>query len=168
MLTTDVIFHTTLESLSEILLSNNWRLCFAESCTGGWLAATVTGVAGSSTWFERGFVTYSNEAKQNSLGVKPATLAAFGAVSIQTAEEMSAGAKRAANCEVAVSVTGVAGPDGGTAEKPVGTVCFGFALPDGRVVTRKRWFAGARNDVRLASVEFALSEITRLLVNERL
>ena len=119
------------------------KIATAESCTGGLVAGAITAVAGSSAWFDRGFVTYSNEAKIEQLGVSQETIAAHGAVSAQTAAEMAAGARRASGAAWAVAVTGVAGPGGGTTDKPVGTVCFGWAGPKG-VETETTALAGDR------------------------
>lgn len=132
-------------------------LATAESCTGGMIAAAITDLAGASNVLERGFVTYSNEAKVEMLGVLPETLAAHGAVSAETAREMAAGALKHSHADVAVSVTGVAGPGGGTAEKPVGLVWFGLAVKGGEAVSEKRRFsAGDRAIVRRDSVATAL------------
>jgi nicotinamide-nucleotide amidase len=128
----------------------------AESCTGGLVAGAITDIAGSSGWFDRGFVTYSNAAKMEMLGVPQATLAQHGAVSEPTARAMAEGALARSRAHVAVAITGVAGPGGGTPEKPVGMVCFAWGVRDAatRVVTRQ--FAGERADVRRASVIEAL------------
>ena len=137
-------------------------LVTAESCTGGWIAQAVTAVAGSSDWFERGYVTYSNVAKQQLLGVKLGTLKRFGAVSEPTAREMARGALRRSRGSVALAVTGVAGPSGGTREKPVGTVCFAWA--QGRKLrSETRHFRGSRESVRRKSVEHALRGLFRWL-----
>lgn len=135
-------------------------LATAESCTGGMIAAACTDLAGSSNWFERGFVTYSNAAKTELLGVAPALIAQFGAVSEPVARAMAAGALAHSHAQVAVAVTGVAGPGGGSAEKPVGTVWFGWATPAG-VTSEVMQFAGDRAAVRQATVRHALA---RLLV----
>jgi len=136
----------------------------AESCTGGWVAKMLTDIAGSSAWFDRGFVTYSNEAKREHLGVSARVLKVQGAVSEETARQMARGALRAAGGNVAVAITGIAGPDGGTPEKPVGTVWFGIASLVGRKVeisaVRKR-FDGGREAVRRQSVEQALRMMLR-------
>jgi nicotinamide-nucleotide amidase len=150
---------TTLATLvGARLKARGLKLVTAESCTGGWVAQAVTAVSGSSDWFERGFVTYSNEAKQEMLGVRAGTLDRTGAVSEETALEMARGALAASRAQVAVSITGVAGPTGGTAAKPVGMVCFGWALADGADATTKR-FAGDREQVRRQSVIFALQGV---------
>jgi nicotinamide-nucleotide amidase len=151
---------TTLATLAGTRLkARGLKLVTAESCTGGWVAAAVTAIAGSSDWFERGFVTYSNEAKQEMLGVRPETLDRTGAVSEETALEMARGALAASRAQVAVSITGVAGPTGGTAAKPVGMVCFGWALAGGGADTTTRHFPGDREQVRRQSVIFALQGV---------
>jgi len=137
-------------------------LATAESCTGGLISATCTDLAGSSAWFERGLVTYSNAAKTELLGVDPALIAQHGAVSDAVVRAMVQGALKHAHAQVAVAVTGVAGPGGGSADKPVGTVWFGFALP-GQVLTERRHFAGDRAQVRSATVQLALVRLTQLL-----
>lgn len=142
--------------LGRVLLQTGERLVTAESCTGGWVAACVTAIAGSSDWFERGFVTYSNEAKQELLGVPGATLVAHGAVSGETAAAMAEGALRASRASVAVAITGVAGPTGGSDAKPVGTVWFGFARSSHPALVRLRRFDGDRRAVRAQAVAYAL------------
>jgi nicotinamide-nucleotide amidase len=138
------------------------KLVTAESCTGGWAAQVVTSVAGSSGWFERGFVTYSNEAKQELLGVRAETLKKHGAVSEQTAREMAQGALKHAKGTIAVSVTGVAGPGGGTKEKPVGMVCFAWATPRA-TRSETQHFRGDRETVRRRSVVHALEGVIKAL-----
>jgi nicotinamide-nucleotide amidase len=128
----------------------------AESCTGGLVAGAITSIAGSSGWFERGFVTYSNEAKIELLGVDPGTLARHGAVSEATARAMAEGALRASRADVAVAVTGIAGPAGGSEAKPVGMVCFAWAARGGPTTDATRHFPGDREAVRRASVVVAL------------
>jgi nicotinamide-nucleotide amidase len=132
------------------------KLATAESCTGGWIAQAVTSVAGSSEWFERGFVTYSNEAKKAMLGVRPATLSRHGAVSEETAREMATGALKRSEAHVALAVTGIAGPSGGTRKKPVGMVCFAWSGPKDGAQSVTRRFAGGRESVRRKSVIAAL------------
>lgn len=133
------------------------RLATAESCTGGWVAQVVTATAGSSDWFERGFVTYSNEAKRELLGVSEGTLAHFGAVSAQTAAEMAEGALAVSHADVALAITGIAGPTGGSADKPVGTVCFAWAMRGAPTITDRGHFDGDREAVRRAAVVRALN-----------
>ncbi len=145
------------------LKSRGFLLATAESCTGGGVAYAVTAVAGSSAWFDRGFVTYSNDAKREMLGVPNGILAQFGAVSEETAREMAAGAIERSQAHVALSVTGVAGPAGGTAAKPVGMVCFGWARRDGDVGTAVRHLEGDRDSVRRQSVMIALAGVIERL-----
>ena len=132
------------------------KLATAESCTGGWIAQAVTSVAGSSDWFERGFVTYSNEAKQELLGVRASTLSRHGAVSEEAAREMASGALRRSAAHVALAVTGIAGPGGGTREKPVGMVCFAWSLGERAPQSAVRRFSGGRESIRRKSVVAAL------------
>ena len=150
-------------ALIEALRARGWRLATAESCTGGGVAHAVTAVAGSSDAFERGFVTYSNEAKVEMLGVPAATIERDGAVSESVAVAMAEGALRASRADVAVSITGVAGPGGGTPAKPVGTVCFAWATRDGRRVVRTHRLPGDRASVRAASVLIALDGALELV-----
>lgn len=145
------------------LKAGGHMLVTAESCTGGWIAQAVTAVAGSSDWFERGYVTYSNAAKQESLGVQADTLQRCGAVSEETAREMARGALAASRASVAVAVTGVAGPSGGSAEKPVGMVCFAWALRDRPARSETRRFAGDRGEVRRQSVIRSLQGLIEVL-----
>lgn len=153
------------EQLSARLRDVGGRLVTAESCTGGYIAQIVTSLAGSSAWFECGYVTYSNAAKQRDLGVPDAVLATHGAVSIQTAATMATGALRRAGGFIALSVTGIAGPEGGSESKPVGTVCFGWAHEDGRVTTGREVFTGDREAIRRHTVAHALDGALRLLAS---
>jgi nicotinamide-nucleotide amidase len=134
------------------------RLVTAESCTGGWVAQAVTAISGSSAWFERGFVTYSNASKHEMLGVRKGTIKSHGAVSEETAREMAKGALRKSRGTIAVAVTGVAGPTGGSAAKPVGTVCFSWATRRG-LWSETRRFRGNRESVRRQSVVRALKGV---------
>ncbi|GKW13431.1 MULTISPECIES: nicotinamide-nucleotide amidase [Pectobacterium] len=145
--------------VGEKLKARGATLTCAESCTGGWLAKSITDVAGSSGWFDYGFVTYSNLAKQRLVNVSAETLERYGAVSEDVVNEMAAGALQAASADFAISVSGVAGPDGGTEEKPVGTVWFGFTDKQGGGFAQKMRFSGDRNAVRLQSVHFALQTL---------
>ena len=144
--------------LGKFLSDRNLTATTAESCTGGGIACAITAVSGSSGWFNQAYVTYSNGAKQNLVGVSAETLERHGAVSRETVREMAAGARKAAGADVAVSVSGIAGPTGGTAEKPVGSVWFGFAAGDS-VITEFRHFAGDRASVRRQAVLFALRRL---------
>lgn len=148
--------------LADLLLKKHWRLATAESCTGGLIAAACTDLAGSSDWFERGFISYSNEAKTELLGVDAALITREGAVSEAVVRAMAHGAVQHSRAQVAVAVTGVAGPSGGSREKPVGTVWFGWATPAG-VVSEIRHFDGDRAQVRAATVAHALLRLVRLL-----
>lgn len=148
--------------LAELLQGKGWLLASAESCTGGLIAAACTDLAGSSNWFERGFVTYSNQAKTELLGVDPALLERHGAVSEEVALAMVRGAIAQSRAQVAVAVTGVAGPGGGSRAKPVGTVWFGFATPR-RTLSETRRFPGDRAAVRAATVQHALQRLVDLL-----
>lgn len=134
-------------------------LAIAESCTGGWIAKVITDVAGSSGWFDRGFVTYSNAAKSDLLGVQEATIASHGAVSAEVVAEMAAGALQRSRADLVVAVSGIAGPEGGSPEKPVGTVYLTWALRDGPTRAECRHFEGSRDDVRLEAVTVALQGI---------
>lgn len=140
-------------------------LALAESCTGGMVAQAVTSVAGSSAWFDRGFVTYSNLAKIEMLGVLNQTLDTYGAVSEQTAAEMANGALKNSAAQIAGSITGIAGPDGGTAEKPVGTVCFGWRLLNAPVSTETKRFNGNRVEIRQQATIFMMAKLVDRLNN---
>jgi nicotinamide-nucleotide amidase len=134
--------------IGEVLKARNLTLALAESCTGGLVTATITDVAGSSAWFDRGFITYSNAAKIEMLGVRTETLEKFGAVSEQTATVMAHGALKNSHAQIAGSITGIAGPDGGTKEKPVGTVCFAWVGTKLPLSTTTKRFFGNRQEVR--------------------
>ena len=148
--------------LADVLKERGWMLAVAESCTGGLIAAACTELGGSSDWFERGFVTYSNAAKTELLGVDPALIAQHGAVSEVVARAMAFGAVRHSQARVSVAVTGIAGPTGGSAGKPVGTVWFAFMV-DGRLTSETLRFDGDRAAVRAATVRHALQRLLELL-----
>ena len=147
--------------IGTVCVAEKRVLVGAESCTGGLIAAVLTSVSGSSAWVDRGFVTYSNAAKMEMLGVSAKTLDAFGAVSVETAREMAVGALNASRATIAYSVTGVAGPTGGSAAKPVGMVCFAFATANG-VTSCTHHFLGDRSAVREQAVNFVLGELRRV------
>jgi len=147
---------TLAQSVLEACRARGWHVATAESCTGGLVAGALTAIAGSSDVVERGFVTYSNDAKRELLGVPAETIAAHGAVSAETAAAMAEGAVARAPVDLAVSVAGVAGPGGGSAEKPVGLVIFGLARRDGPTRTERHIFAGDRSAIRRAAVHHAL------------
>ena len=144
------------QSVLDACRARGWHVATAESCTGGLVAGALTAIAGSSDVVERGFVTYSNEAKSELLGVPPETIAAHGAVSSETAAAMAEGAVARAPVDLAISVAGVAGPGGGSATKPVGLVIFGLARRDGLCRTERRIFDGDRSAVRQAALQVAL------------
>lgn len=144
-----------LHELSKILLEHNQTVTCAESCTGGLLGGELTRLSGSSAWFNMGFITYSNAAKQQLLGVMESTLKSFGAVSEQTVREMALGALLAAKADWAVSISGVAGPTGGRDDLPVGTVWFGIASKQ-RIWAERKQFSGSRDEVRQQSVDYAI------------
>jgi nicotinamide-nucleotide amidase len=150
------------QSLAQHLTKNGLKLATAESCTGGMIAAACTDLPGSSAWFDRGFITYSNAAKAELLAVEERMLRRAGAVCEGVARAMVLGALSNSQAQVAISVTGVAGPTGGSPAKPVGTVWFGYAVP-GQVMTEKRHFEGDRAQVRTATVHHALKRLLALL-----
>jgi len=150
------------KTLAQMLLSRNWTVSLAESCTGGLVCATLTELAGSSEWFERGYITYSNEAKTECLDVPAELIESHGAVSEPVAKAMAEGARINSGSNVAISITGVAGPSGGSAEKPVGTVCFGWTTED-QALTKTMKFLGDRKMIRQQATEFALAELIALL-----
>ena len=149
------VLNGTLTDLAHALIARGWCLATAESCTGGLVSAACTELSGSSEWFERGFVTYSNAAKTEMLGVSAALIEAHGAVSEPVARAMAEGALRHSSAQVALSITGVAGPTGGSADKPVGTVCFAWATPE-RVFSERLHLSGDRAAVRQAATQHAL------------
>jgi len=153
-------------ALGQQLDADGLMMVSAESCTGGMIAAAMTEIAGSSGWFERGYVTYSNDAKTSALGVPPALIAQHGAVSEPVAAAMVDGALAAAGeppSKVAVSVTGIAGPGGGSAQKPVGTVCFGWRRDNEVAITDTRYFDGDRASVRRQAAAYAMQGVLRLI-----
>ena len=156
-------------TLAEILQSKNWKMAAAESCTGGLVCANLTEIAGSSQWFERGYITYSNEAKMECLGVPSKLLESFGAVSEEVAKAMAEGAQINAGVNVAVSITGIAGPSGGSSVKPVGMVCFAWAIRnatnENMVHTETILFDGNRHGIRKQACDYALSKLAKFLEN---
>ena len=145
------------------LQQRRFKLVTAESCTGGWAGMVVTAVPGSSAWYDRGFITYSNDAKQQQLGVLAATLANQGAVSEATVREMAQGALQHSKSDIALAISGIAGPTGGTTEKPVGTVCIGWAVNDGTQLQMTYRFDGDREEIRGRAVAAALRGVIELL-----
>ena len=162
LLNQELLAPVLIGQLADLMLENGFLMTTAESCTGGMIAAACTDLAGSSAWFERGFVTYSNAAKTDMLGVDAALVTQHGAVSEPVARAMAFGAICNSQAQVSVAVTGVAGPTGGSAAKPVGTVWFGFMV-DGTLTSEAMRFAGDRAAVRHASVQYALKRLIELL-----
>lgn len=156
MPTSDAALTALAAALGERLLARRARVSTAESCTGGWIAKLITDVPGSSAWFEAGFVTYSDRAKADALGVPEAVLAEHGAVSAAVVKAMAEGAAALTGADFAIAVSGIAGPDGGSDAKPVGTVWFGF-FAGGRTVAEQAYFAGDRDAVRRAAARYALN-----------
>ena len=161
------MFSSELKALSqdigELLLAKNHVLTLAESCTGGLISALITNTAGSSAWFDSGLVTYSNQAKQDLLQVKEETLTQYGAVSEQTAMEMAIGVLQQGRATISASVTGIAGPDGGTPEKPLGTVCFAWTGEDLPSISKTYLFEGNREQIREQSIIALLFGLKDLL-----
>lgn len=157
------ILNKLAQHVGDELKRHRLNLVTAESCTGGWIAQAVTAIAGSSEWFERGFVTYSNAAKQEMLGVSATTLAHYGAVSEQVVREMAEGALQHSHAQFAVAVSGIAGPGGGSEAKPVGTVCIGWAMINHPTLAATEVFAGDREAIRYAAVLKALNGVAEML-----
>jgi len=159
----------TLENLSiqlgHALQKRGYQLALAESCTGGMACAAITEIAGSSDWFDCGFITYSNASKQKMLGVSSITLKQFGAVSEETAREMVVGALNASKAQVAASITGIAGPSGGAVDKPVGTVCFAWRTKDGHLNATTKRFTGKRLEIRQQAVIFIFTVLLNQLAS---
>ncbi len=162
LLNKDQTMQHLISEIAKILSKDGYKLATAESCTGGMISAACTSVAGSSDWFDCGFVTYSNEAKFKLLGLDAALVAEHGAVSEAVARAMAFGAARHSRAQVSIAVTGIAGPTGGSAEKPVGTVWFGFSI-HGNLHSETRKFGGDRTAVREAAVRHALQRVLALL-----
>jgi len=160
---TDTELYQLAQRLGDRLKMRGWALATAESCTGGWVAKLVTDIPGSSAWLDRGLVTYSNQAKLDLLGVAPETLEVCGAVSGETVRAMAEGALEQSAAQVSLAVSGIAGPDGGTRAKPVGTVWFAWAFADGDTVSAHLHFDGDREAVRRQAVAFSLSRLLELL-----
>lgn len=163
MIKDTVMIRQLVQQVSEVLLERKQKLVTAESCTGGGIGFVLTDLAGSSVWLEGGFITYSNEAKQQHLDVSADTLEQHGAVSEETASQMAQGALANSPADYSLSVTGIAGPAGGSKDKPVGTVSFGWADRNGRVATETQVFSGDRAEVREQTIVYALSGLLRFL-----
>ena len=150
------------KKLTEILILKNMTIAVSESCTGGSLSSSLTSIPGASRYFNCGFITYSNESKINMLNVDSQTIELFGAVSEKVAYEMAIGAGQNSQSDLAISVTGVAGPSGGTPDKPVGMVCFGFYVK-GDVSTSTQFFSGVRSEIVSESIAYALTKLTSII-----
>ncbi|MBL8443242.1 MAG: nicotinamide-nucleotide amidohydrolase family protein [Zoogloeaceae bacterium] len=159
----DVELSTLSAETGALLQARGWMLSTAESCTGGWIAEVVTATAGSSNWFDCGFVSYSNESKQALLGVAPDTLREHGAVSEETVREMVSGALARSRAQLALAVSGIAGPGGAVPGKPVGTVCLAWGLRDRPAISETLCFAGDREAVRRQTVIHALRSLPRVM-----
>ena len=159
----DEELHQLATEVADRLRARGWMLATAESCTGGWIGELLTSLPGSSHWYERGFITYANAAKVEMLGVPDDTLAAHGAVSEQTAAAMAAGALKHSHAQAELAVSGIAGPGGGTREKPVGLVCYGWALADGTVMSSTCRLDGDREEIRSRAVAAALRGLIELV-----
>ena len=163
----DEELHQLAGELGELLRARNWMLATAESCTGGWVGQLVTALPGSSQWYERGFITYANAAKIEMLGVPAATIDEHGAVSEQTASAMAAGALAHSHAQAALAISGIAGPGGGTRQKPVGLVCYGWALADGTVMSSTCRLDGDREEIRSRAVAAAMRGLIELMGGKR-
>ena len=155
--------HEITQELAKVLIKNNWHLSTAESCTGGMVAASITELAGSSEWFERGYVTYSNQSKSEDIDVSQNLIEQHGAVSDQVARAMALGAKQNSGSDLSLSITGIAGPTGGSPEKPIGTVCFAWALANDQIVSETKYFEGNRQQIRQQACDFSLRKLLDLL-----
>ena len=160
---TDDELHQLAIELGDKLKARGWMLATAESCTGGWIGQVLTAIPGSSAWYERGFITYANIAKEEMLGVPAAMLEEHGAVSEETASAMAAGALAHSHAQATLAISGIAGPGGGTPKKPVGTVCYSWALADGTVLSSTCRLSGDREEIRSRAVAAALRGLIELV-----
>ena len=159
----DEELHQLAAELGDKLVARGWMLATAESCTGGWVGQLLTSLPGSSHWYERGFISYANVAKIEMLGVPEETLVTHGAVSEQTAAAMAAGALKHSHAQATLAISGIAGPGGGTPQKPVGLVCYGWALADGTVMSSTCRLDGDREEIRSRAVAAALRGLIDLI-----
>ena len=159
----DEELHQLAAELGEKLRARGWMLATAESCTGGWVGELITSLPGSSHWYERGFITYANAAKIEMLGVPAVILDTHGAVSEETASAMAAGALKNSHAQATLAISGIAGPGGGTRQKPVGLVCYGWALKDGTVISSTCRLDGDREEIRSRAVAAALRGLIDLI-----
>jgi nicotinamide-nucleotide amidase len=156
--------HEITRELARVLIKNHWHLSTAESCTGGMVAASITDLTGSSEWFERGYVTYSNQSKSEDIDVSQNLIEQHGAVSDQVARAMALGAKQNSGSDLSLSITGIAGPTGGSPEKPIGTVCFAWVLANDQIVSETKHFEGNRQQIRQQACDFSLRKLLSLVV----
>ncbi len=163
----DEELHQLACELGDALQTRGWMVATAESCTGGWVGQLLTAIPGSSAWYERGFITYANAAKQEMLGVPTDILETYGAVSEETASAMAAGALAHSHAQVALAISGVAGPGGGTPQKPVGLVCYGWALADGTCMSSTCRLDGDREEIRSRAVAAAMRGLIELMGGKR-
>ena len=159
----DEELHQLAAELGDKLIARGWMLATAESCTGGWAGQLLTSLPGSSQWYERGFITYANAAKIEMLGVPPEVIDEHGAVSEETASAMAAGALAHSHAQATLAISGIAGPGGGTPQKPVGLVCYGWALEDGTVMSSTCRLDGDREEIRARAVAAAMRGLIELL-----
>ncbi|MBS1173272.1 MAG: CinA protein [Proteobacteria bacterium] len=159
----DEELHQLAHELGGMLLARGWMVATAESCTGGWVGQLLTAIPGSSAWYERGFITYANAAKQEMLGVSAEILETHGAVSEETASAMAAGALAHSHAQATLAISGIAGPGGGTPQKPVGLVCYGWALADGTRMSSTCRLDGNREEIRSRAVAAAMRGLIELM-----
>jgi nicotinamide-nucleotide amidase len=160
---TDEELHQLATELGDKLRARGWMLATAESCTGGWVGQLLTALPGSSNWYERGFISYANAAKIEMLGVPAEIIDQYGAVSEETASAMAAGALAHSHAQATLAISGIAGPGGGTPQKPVGLVCYGWALEDGTVMSSTCRLDGDREEIRSRAVAAALRGLIDLI-----
>jgi nicotinamide-nucleotide amidase len=160
----DIQLDDIIAIMAKTLLAKKWRLSTAESCTGGLVSASITALAGSSEWFERGYITYSNQAKSEDIDVSQNLIEQYGAVSDQVARAMALGAKQNSGSDIALSITGIAGPTGGSPEKPVGTVCFAWVLTNDQMISETKHFEGDRQQIRQQACDFSLRKLLSLVI----
>jgi nicotinamide-nucleotide amidase len=160
----DIQLDDIIATMAKTLLAKKWRLSTAESCTGGLVSASITALAGSSEWFERGYITYSNQAKSEDIDVSQNLIEQYGAVSDQVARAMALGAKQNSGSDIALSITGIAGPTGGSSGKPVGTVCFAWVLANDQMVSETKHFEGNRQQIRQQACDFSLRKLLSLVI----
>jgi nicotinamide-nucleotide amidase len=163
----DEELHQLARELGGALQARNWMVATAESCTGGWVGQLLTAIPGSSAWYERGFITYANAAKQEMLGVPADLLETCGAVSEETAGAMAAGALAHSHAQASLAISGIAGPGGGTPQKPVGLVCYGWALADGTLMSSTCRLDGDREEIRSRAAAAAMRGLIEMIIGSK-